>query len=154
MRGVHCDVINLRGRLVGLSWPILAAVSGDAGAAVVHIGDAIWVRRVNPKPVMIAVTRGQKSEIFSTVNRFKKSCVYKVNCVCGSRVSINFAKIPGALAKPAVVIRATRMLTVIMRMVDHLFLGLDDRIDAILIRSRNGDASLPQDFVRQTISLR
>ncbi|MGH9550782.1 MAG: hypothetical protein ACRD3W_15480 [Terriglobales bacterium] len=102
---------------------------------------------------MIAVTRGQESEIFSTINRFKKSCVYKVNCVCGFRVSINFAEVPGALAKPAIVIHASPMLPGILRAVEPAFLGLDDRIDAIRIRSGNRDTDLAQDSAGKTIAL-
>ena len=54
---------------------------------------------------------------------------------------------------PAVVIRASPMLPGVIRAVEPAFLGLDDRIDAIRIRSRNGDADLAQDSAGKTIAL-
>ena len=151
-RVVHSDVVKLCSGLVVLCCPCFAAVDGDAGPAVAHIGDAIWVRGINPQPVMIAVTRGQESEIFSTIDRFKESGVYQVNCVRGFRVCINFAEIPGALTKPAIVIHASPVLPGIIRAVKPAFLGLDNRIDAIRIGSRNGDADLAQDSARKTVA--
>ena len=152
-RIVHSHVIKLRSRLVVLRCPSFAAVGRDAAAAVIRVCDAIWVRRINPESVVIAVTRGQESEIFSTIDRSKESGVYKVNCVGGLRVSINFAEIPGALTKPAIVIRARPMLPGIIRAVEPAFLGFDDCIDAIGIGSRNRDADFAQDSARKTIAL-
>ena len=152
-RVVHSNVVKLCSGLVVLCGPVFAAVGRDAGPAVAHVGDAIWVRRINPKPVMIAVTRGQESEIFPTIDRFKKPGVYKVNRVRGLRVSINFAEIPGALAKPAIVIHASPMLPGIIRAVEAAILGFDDRIDAVRIGARNSDADLAEDSARKTIAL-
>ena len=74
-RVVHSDVVKLRGRLIVLRCPVFTAVCRYAGAAIAHVGDAIWIRRIDPETVMIAVTRGQESEIFSTIDRFEESGV-------------------------------------------------------------------------------
>ena len=44
-------MIKLRGRLVVLRSPVLAAVRGDAHAAIIRIANAIWIIRIDPDQV-------------------------------------------------------------------------------------------------------
>ena len=80
-RIVHRHVVKLCRGLIVLRGPTLAAVSSDAGAAVIHVGDSIRIRGINPQPVMIAVTRGQEIESFSAIHRPKEPGVHKVHGV-------------------------------------------------------------------------
>src|SRR5207249_8439223 len=68
---VSRDVIKLCGRLVILRRPSLAAVHRDTGAAVVGVADPIRILRIDPEPVMIAMTRRQESERLGAVHRFE-----------------------------------------------------------------------------------
>ena len=56
------DVIELRGGLVVLLGPGLAAVDGDGDAAVVAVDQALRIGGIDPQAVMIAVRRGQQVE--------------------------------------------------------------------------------------------
>src|SRR5437868_5615563 len=65
------DVIKLRGRLVVLRRPGLAPIHRDTGAAVVRVADPIWILRINPEPVMIAMTRRQEIEGLRAIHRLE-----------------------------------------------------------------------------------
>ena len=68
---VHGDVIKLRGRLVVLRRPGFAAVDGNARAAVVGVPDPIGILRINPEPVMIAMTCRQQVKGLAAIDRMK-----------------------------------------------------------------------------------
>ncbi len=55
---------------------------------------------------MIAVTRRQKIEGLAAIDRFERAGIQHVNRVGRFRIRVDFAEIPGALAKTAVVIHA------------------------------------------------
>src|SRR5438046_10717505 len=57
---VSRDVIKLRRGLIILCRPGLPAIYRDTGAAVVDVAAPIRIFRVNPEPVMTAMTRGQQ----------------------------------------------------------------------------------------------
>ena len=74
-RIVHSHMIKLRSRLVVLSGPVLAAISGDAGTAITRIGDTVRVRRIDPKTVMISVPCRHEVECLSAINGLKEACI-------------------------------------------------------------------------------
>ena len=61
-RVVDRDVIKLRGRLIVLGRPGLAAIGRDAGAAIVRIRKALRIIGIDPEPMMIAVPRRKERE--------------------------------------------------------------------------------------------
>src|SRR6516164_2837751 len=123
---VYGYVIKLRRRLIVLSCPVFAAISGDAGAAITDICDSVWVRWIDPKSVMISVPRGHEAECLSAIDRFKEACVYQINRVCRFWVRVNFAEVPGALAKSAVIIYSRPMLASVIGAVEAAILRLND----------------------------
>ena len=68
---VSRDVIKLRRGLIILCRPGLPAIYRDTGAAVVDVADPIRIFRIDPEPVMIAMTCRQKVEGLRPVHRFK-----------------------------------------------------------------------------------
>src|SRR4030095_2535234 len=64
-----------------------------------------------------------------------------------------FAEIPGALAKSAIVIYSTPMLSGVIGAVQTAVLRLDDGIDAIGISSRTADAHPAENPMGKTIPL-
>src|SRR5206468_10531106 len=115
--------------------------------------DPIRILRIDPKSVVIAVTRWQQIKSFSAINRTKQPGVQKVNCVSGFRVSIDFAEIPGALPKAAVIIYTGPMLSGVIGTIKAALFRLDDRINAVRIGTGHRDADLTEDSFRQAIAL-
>src|SRR5437868_210066 len=71
-RVVDGYVIKLRGRLIVLRCPTLAAIDRNARTAVVRVADAIRILRINPQTVMIAMARGKQIKRFAAINRFER----------------------------------------------------------------------------------
>src|SRR6266516_8095318 len=59
---VHRHVIELRSRLVVLCRPRFAAVGGNADTPVICISNPIRIWRINPKTMVISVSRWRKME--------------------------------------------------------------------------------------------
>ena len=70
-RIVDRDVIELRGRLIVLRGPGFPAVNRDTGAAVIRVADTIRILRIDPKTVMISVTRREQVKCLAAINRFE-----------------------------------------------------------------------------------
>src|SRR5260370_27604666 len=145
-------MVKLRGRLIVLCRPGLAAIGGNADAAIVRVADAVRIFRINPKPVMISMSRGEQREIFSAIDRTKQSRIHKINRIRRFWIGVNFAEIPGALPKTAILVNAGPMLPGIIRAIEPAFLLLDDRVNAIGIGARNGDTDLAKNSIRQSVS--
>src|ERR1700730_3369884 len=145
-------MIKLRGRLIVLCRPGLAAIDGNADAAIVRVADAVRISRINPKPVMISMSRGEQREIFSAIHRTKQSRVHQIHRVSRFWIGVNFAEIPGALPKTSILVNARPMLPGIIRAIEPTFLRLDDCVNAIGIGARNGDADLAKNSIRQSVS--
>src|SRR4029077_7771162 len=64
---VGSDVIKLRVRLVTLRGPILPAVNGNGGAAIVAVDEMSGIAGIDPQGVMVAVGSGEAFEGFATV---------------------------------------------------------------------------------------
>src|SRR5258708_14243708 len=103
--------------------------------------------------MVIAVTGWQQIKSFSAINRTKQPGVQKINRVSGFRVSINFAKIPGALPKPAVIIYTGPMLSGIIGTIKPTLFRLDDRINPVRIAPGNRDTHLTRNSFGQAIAL-
>ena len=149
---VHGDVIELRSRLVVLCRPRFAAVGGNAGTPVIRISNPIRILRINPKTMVISMSRWQQIESFAAIHRTKQPGVYEINRVHGFRISVNLTEIPGPLTKAAVIIYSSPMLSGVIGTVKAAFLRLDDCISAVRIGSRNGNTDLAEDSSRKPIS--
>src|SRR5439155_20566726 len=62
-------VIKLRGALIVLRGPILAAVDGNRRAAIIAVDEPIGILRINPERMMVAVRGVEAFKSFSSVNR-------------------------------------------------------------------------------------
>src|SRR5947208_5894105 len=102
---------------------------------------------------MISMPRWQQIKSFSAINRTKESRVQEINCVCGFRVSIDFTEVPRALSKPTLVVYTGPMLAGVIGAVKPAFLRLDDCVNAVGIRTRNGDADLTKDSFGKAVTL-
>ena len=60
------DVVELRGRLVVLSGPALAAVGGDGCAAVVAVDHALGIGGIDPEAVVVAMRSADRRESLAT----------------------------------------------------------------------------------------
>src|SRR6266568_7784883 len=56
------DVIELRGWLVVLRTPTLAAINADGSAAVISVNHALRIHGIDPQAVMVAMWSGQKRQ--------------------------------------------------------------------------------------------
>src|SRR2546423_5590279 len=74
-RVIDRDVIKLRGRLVLLCRPRFSSVSRNRDAAIVRVPNSLRVRWIDPEPVMIAMTCGQKGERFAAIDRTEEPSV-------------------------------------------------------------------------------
>src|SRR6266403_3535120 len=104
--------------------------------------------------MVIAVTRGQKIESFAAVDRAKRARIQNVNGIGGFRVRVNFAEIPGALTKPAVVVPARPFLAGVIGAVQAAFLCFNNRVNAVWIGAGNGDPDLAKNSVGQSVALK
>src|ERR1700730_7420919 len=145
-------MIKLRGRLIVLCCPGLAAIGGNADSAIAGVADAVRISRINPKPVMISMSRGEQCEILSAIDRTKQSRIQKINRIGRFWIGVNFAEIPSALSKTAILVNARPMLPGIIRAIEPTFFRLDDCVNAIRISARNGDADLAKNSIRQSVS--
>src|SRR5438874_717035 len=150
---VHRNVIKLRGGLIVLSRPRFSAVERDTHATVIGVRKPIRILRIDPKSVVIAVTRWQQIKGFAAINRTKQPGVHEINCVSGLWISINFAEIPGALPKAAVIIYTGPMLSGVIGTIKSALFRLDDRINAVRIGTGNRDSDLTEDSFGQAIAL-
>src|SRR5438477_5553629 len=73
VRVVGRDVIKLCGWLVALRRPGLPTIHRNTGAAVVGIADPIRVFRIDPEPVVVAMTRRQEGTRCCAVDRLERS---------------------------------------------------------------------------------
>ncbi len=134
------DVIELRGGLVVLRGPVLAAVDTDGGAAVVAIDHAIGVVGIDPESVMIAVRRVDAFERFAAIVRTVQAGVGDVHAVDVFGIGPNVREIPGALREAVVVGDKRPVHAAVVAAIEAAFFGFDERVDDIRIGAgdRNG----------------
>src|ERR1700751_1119900 len=63
------NVVKLGRRLVVLRRPACARIYADGGAAVVAVDHPLRIRRIDPKPMMIAMRRRQKFQSLAPISR-------------------------------------------------------------------------------------
>src|SRR3974390_3036248 len=140
---VGSDVIELRGRLVVLLRPGLAAVHRDGHAAVVAVHDAVGVGGIDPEAVVVSVRRGQPGEFLAAVGGAEGAGVQDIYSVNVLRVGEDVAVVPGALGIALVVVHATPGVASIVGAIEAAFFRLDHGVHAVGVRAgdRNADAA-------------
>ena len=107
-------MIELRGGLVVLGCPGLAAIGGNGGAAVIAIDHALRIIRINPQAVVIAMRRGQQIKGASAIGRAEHSGVEHIKRVERFRIGKDMGEVPGPLADAAIFTHANPILTAII----------------------------------------
>src|SRR5262249_38483307 len=103
---VSNHVIELRGRLIVLRGPGLAAVSGYGCATIVAIDHALGIVGINPQAMMISVRRRQQVERAAGICGAKHSGIQHIDGVCCFGIGKDVGEIPGALSYPAIFVHA------------------------------------------------
>ena len=112
---INRDPVDLRGRLVALVRPALAAVEGDVGAAVIGVDHHLRVVRVDPQIVVVAVRRAQPDvEGLAAVDRLVEAGVERVDGVLVLRVGVDVDVVPGALQQVAAAVHPTPVVATVI----------------------------------------
>ena len=136
-------MVELRGRLVVLAAPGLAAVHGDCDAAVVGGNHATRIQGVDPEAVVIAVRDFDFVEAAASVRRLVEINVHEIDRVRILWVGGDVHVIPGPLLDVAAWIDALPLGAAVVRAVESAFVGLDQGVDAVRIRGhRHADAAV------------
>jgi len=121
------DVVELRGRLIILARPRIAAIQADGNAAVVRSDHALRVLRVDPQAVIVAMRNFHFIEAASAVGGLEELHVRHVDRVYILRIGDHVHVIPGALQqRMAAVYEIPGVAAIVGAIKSAAFLGLDD----------------------------
>ena len=112
---VDVNAIELAGRNVELRAPALAAVESYRGAAIVRDDEVVWIVRVDPQIVKIAMRAGQVLPSLSAIRRTQCRRTHHINRVFVFRIDEEFDVVPGSLHQTVIVGDAAPLLTGIIR---------------------------------------
>ena len=150
---VHGDVVELRGWLVVLLGPRLASVHRNRNPAIVAVDQALRVGGIDPQAVMIAVRRRQQLEGLAAIVGAERAGVQHIHGVHLFGIGEHVTEIPCTLAVAIIVVHARPRVARIVGAKQPAFLGLDERIHAIGVRSRNRNSDASQVAFWQAIAL-
>ena len=146
------DVVELRGRLILLQRPGLAAVKRDSRSAVIRSNHAARVFGINPESVVVAVRNLNLVEGAPTIGRSIEIHVQNVGRVGVLRIGDNVHVVPRTLGEAVVAIHELPSLPTVVRAVEPAFLGFNQRISTLGIGgNRHTDA--PVRTLRQPMFL-
>src|SRR5262249_36817087 len=120
--------------------PRRARVRAHARAAVIAFDHAPRILRVDPQVVVVAVRHRDRRERLAAVARAPELDVDDVDGVLVLRVGVAARVVPGALAQVAVLADARPGGAGIVAAHEPAVLGLDHRVDALLVGGRHRDA--------------
>ena len=129
------DMVELGRGLIVLGRPGVPAVDGDAGAAIIAVDHALWVRRINPKPMVIAVQSRDQFPALAAVGGLEHAGVQHIDRVRSFRVCIGLGEVPGPLLDPAVGADQLPALARVVRAVETAVFGLHHGVDAFVVRA-------------------
>ena len=136
-------VIELRGRLIVLPGPALAAIQADCHAAIVAGNHAPGVLRIDPQSVIVAVRNFDLVERASAIGGPEELHVEDVNRVRVLRIGDHVHVIPGPLVQAVTAIHQIPAVAAIVRAIEATLFRLDDRVHAIRVRChRHTDSSV------------
>ena len=140
MPGVDGGVVELGGRLVVYGRPRLAAVEGDARAAVVPLDHALGVARVDPQVVVVAVWGRHHGKRATCVVRPEGLDREGPHGVGPRGVGEDVVVVEGALPDGGAVVDALPGVAAVVREQEHAVLCLDDGPDPPGPGGGRGDA--------------
>ena len=142
---VDADAVELRGRLVVDRRPGLAAVQGDAGAAVVPLGHPPRVSGVDPQVVVVPVRGRDLGEGRPAVGRLPHPEVEDVEGVGVLGVGEDVAVVERAVDEVAAARHPLPVPAAVVGPVQPGLFRLDDGPHPLRPGRGNGDADLPLD---------
>ncbi len=136
-------MIELRRRLIPLRGPILAAIDGNSGAAVVAVDHAVGTVGINPQSVVVAVRGVQAFEGFAAVDGAVEASIGDVNLIGILGVGPNVGEIPGALTEAVIVVDERPVRAAIVAAVEAALFRFDERVNDVGLGAgnRNADAA-------------
>src|SRR5215471_18073812 len=118
---IRRDVVELGRRLVVLRCPSCSAVDCDRGSTVIGFNHALWIRRIDPQFVIVAMRNGQGVEESPAIRRAKNAQVEEVDSVYVLRIGEDVILIPGPHPN-RVVVRHPPSLAVVVRTIESVLL--------------------------------
>ena len=137
---VDGDAVELRRRLVVDRRPGRAAVRRHARAAVVALDHALRILRIDPQVMVVAVRHADGRERLAAVRRLVERDVQHVDGVHRLRIGVDARVVPRALTQVAVLVDALPRAAGVVAAEQAAVLGLDLRVEALLVRRRGADA--------------
>ena len=131
---VQGDAVHLRGGLVRLGRPVLAAVVAHVGAAVVGLDHSLRVVRVDPQVVVVAVGCCDRFEGLAAVLRAMEAHVQHVHGVLVGRVGVDPGVVPGALPQFALLVDALPGFAAVAGAEHAALFGFDDGVQVVRVR--------------------
>ncbi len=147
-------MIELRGRLIRLGGPALAAIVRNRGAAVIGVDHPVRMRGIDPQSVIIAVRCANEAEGVPAVGRLIHRSIQHIDRIDALGISENVREIPGALREAMIGIDEMPVFAGILAAIDAAFFGFDDGIDAIAVGAGNGDTDAAKNARRAARDLR
>ena len=138
------------GRRVDLPRPGLAAVDRHVATAVVAVGHACRMSRVDPQVVVVAVGHGNRRVRLATVGALVEARVEYIDRVTGHRIGVDARVVEGSLAQAAVVADTSPALAAVVRLEHPALVVLDDGVDARAIGARHRHPDLADDAAWQS----
>ena len=150
--GVGDHVIELRGGLIVLARPVLAAIESYGDATVVGGDHAARVAGIDPQAVIVAVRNFNFVEEMAAVGGFESLHVHHVNGVFIARIGDDVHVIPGALPQAVAGIDEVPGFAAVIGAIEAAIgiVGLDQGVDAIGIGG-DGDADAAVGTFGQTV---
>ena len=150
---VEIEMVDLRCGLVVYARPGKPAIQGDASAAIVAMDHDAVVARMDPQVMVIAVGRGDLSEVMPAIGRFPEVQVVDVNRIGIDGVGGQVHIIPGARDKAVVLAADDPALAIIIAAIDAAIgLVLDDGPEAPGLRWGGCQADLAHQPLWQTLA--
>ena len=90
-------MVELARELIVDGRPGGATVEGDTSAAIIALDHALWIVRVDPQIVVIAMGCGDFRIVLAAVSGFPHAKIVDINCVGMLWIGEDVAVVPGAL---------------------------------------------------------
>ena len=129
------DVVELRGRLVVLACPGLAAIQADGNAPIVRGDHSFCILRIDPQAVIVAMRNFNFIEVAATIGGLEELHVGDVNSIRILRIGDYVHVVPRALKQAVAAVYEIPSVAAVIGAVESTgFLGFDNRVDSVGVR--------------------
>ena len=147
------DVVELRGGLVVLARPRIAAIEADRDAAVVRGNHALRILRIDPETVIVAVRNFHFIEAAPAVGGLEELDIRDVERIGIVRIGDDVHVVPRALKqRVATVYEIPGVAAVVGTIKSAVFFSFDNRVDAFGVR-RHRQPDAPVGTLRKPVLL-